>query len=471
MRLNHIHNLITIMLVVMLSAAGCGWQPDSTPSPQTEDNGIVILTDTPRAWFTLAPDAIATATAMPTMRPIGTQLQGRIAFQSDRDGSLELYVMNADGSAVSRLTNNPAVDVFPAWSPDGSQIAFSSDRDGFPDIYLINADGTNLRRLTNSPSSDILPAWSADGTEIAFVSNRDGNDEIYLINVINGQETRLTNDSSADYFPSWSSDSEWIVFTTERDINPEIYKIRRDGSDLTRLTDDAGDDTNPAWSPDGSLIAFTSNRSGFYELHTMDPIGQNIIKLTDLRSLVDEPGWSPDSSAISFSSSKEGQKEIYAISADGSGMNRLTDAPSEDFYPAWSPQIGFLDAAVTAPTAAPEGVCVNADSPEYGFSLDDPIRIGTDPRGSHETELGGAEPDECVPWLLGPQGQTLTITVIEEIRTNDSLLCEVSVSYPGQAAPDIMYFDIFNYEQPKAPQGYLCGSPVEYLKSITEALY
>jgi len=464
--------LLKLFFCLAITLGACGLQPESTPQPENSDNGFVRPTETPIPWVTIPADVVTTLTPTVTMQPIGGSLQGRIAFQSDRDGSLEIYVMNADGSNVSRLTNNPAVDVFPAWSPDGNRIAFASDRGGFPDIYLVNPDGTNLQRLTNSASADVTPAWSNTADELAFVSNRDGNDEIYSISINTGATQRITNDSSADYFPSWSADGEWIVFTTDRDINPEIYKVRRDGSELTRLTDDPGDDSNPAWSPDGTRIVFTSNRNGFYEVYTMDTNGGNVTKVTDARSLLDEPNWSPDSRAITFSSSKDGQKEIYVITADGIAENRLTSLPAADFYPDWSPQISFLDVPIAAPTGAPEGVCINSDDPTYGYTPQNPIRIGYDPRGGHENELSAAaEEVDCLPWLLGPQGQELEITLVQELTVDSALICEVTVNYPGKNTPDLMYFDIYNYEQPRAPIGYLCGSPVEYLKSITEALY
>ena len=82
--------------------------------------------------------------------------------------------MNADGSGPTRLTNNAAADVEPAWSPDGSRIAFASTRDGNFEIYVMNADGSNQTRLTNNAAADDQPAWSPDGTRIAFKSNRDG---------------------------------------------------------------------------------------------------------------------------------------------------------------------------------------------------------------------------------------------------------------------------------------------------------
>ncbi len=85
---------------------------------------------------------------------------GQIAFVSRRDGNSEIYVMNADGSGQTNLTNNPASDTFPAWSPDGSRIAFTSDRDGNQEIYVMNADGSGQTPLTNNPETDNSPVWS-----------------------------------------------------------------------------------------------------------------------------------------------------------------------------------------------------------------------------------------------------------------------------------------------------------------------
>lgn len=463
----------TLVLVSLLAAflGGCSLRPETTTESQIEVEGYIRPTETLRVWATIAPDNVATPSPTPTMRPISVQVNGRIAFQSDRDGSLEIYVMNADGSAVSRLTNNPAVDVFPAWSPDGDRIAFTSDRDGYPDIYMVNPDGTDLRKLTNSAANDVLPTWSADGNRIAFVSGRDGNDEIYTMRTDGTDLVRLTDDSASDLFPDWSPDGNWIVFSTNRDVNSEIYKMRNNGSELTRLTDDPAADSNPAWSPDGKQIAFISRRDGFSNLFVMNIDGSNPTQLTFYKSIVEVPSWSPDSRVIAFSSDMEGNRNIFIISSDGSSLNHLTNLQTEDFYPAWSPLISFLDVPVAAPTAAPEGVCVNSGQADYGYSKDNPIRIGYDPRGSHETELTQEYAGECLPWLLGPQGQPIQTTLLEEIRANDTLLCKVAVSYAGQDTPDIMYFDIFNYEQPKAPQGYTCGSPIEYLKAITAAIY
>src|SRR5262245_57550310 len=93
---------------------------------------------------------------------------GKIAFASDRDGNLEIYLMDTDGGVQTRLTENPGEDYSPAWSPDGKRLAFVSTRDGNAEIYVMNADGTNQTRLTNNTASDLHPAWAPNGTQIAF---------------------------------------------------------------------------------------------------------------------------------------------------------------------------------------------------------------------------------------------------------------------------------------------------------------
>ena len=102
--------------------------------------------------------------------------------------------MNADGSSLTNLTNNPADDGGPAWSPDGRQIAFVSDRDGDSEIYVMNADGSHQTNLTDNPEAIIWPAWSPDGRQIAFDFRvRDGNTDIYVVNADGSSPTNLAN--------------------------------------------------------------------------------------------------------------------------------------------------------------------------------------------------------------------------------------------------------------------------------------
>lgn len=269
---------------------------------------------------------------------------GRIAFVSDRDGDQEIYVMNADGSGLTNLTDSPAEDNRPVWSPDGSQIAFVSDRDGQRDVYLMNADGSSQTNLTNNSALDYLPAWSPDGSQIGFVSNRDGHPDIYVMNADGTGQTNLTNDPAAeDSELAWSPDGSQIAFRSSRDGNPDtfnldIYLMNADGTAQTRLTDNPAWDQQAAWSPAGSQIAFVSGYPlGDDEVYLMNADGTGQTNLTNDPSSDGDPAWSPDGLLIAFGSDRDGNSEIYVVKPDGTGLTNLTSSSAnDDDLPIWS---------------------------------------------------------------------------------------------------------------------------------------
>jgi WD40 repeat protein len=213
-----------------------------------------------------------------------------IAFTSERDGNAEIYSMDADGSNPQRLTDDPAYDAWPVWSPDGSQIAFVSRREGNFEVYVINVDGTNLQRLTNTSSHEDFATWSPDGTQIIF-SRVEGNDGTYIMNADGSDERQLT---------------EIVVF-------------------------------EPAWSPDGARIAFGSDHEGFRGIYVMDADGSNIQRLSSTRSGENCPEWSSDGTKLVFASWRDGDGEIYIMDVDGSNLQKLTDNRFEEEFPAWRP--------------------------------------------------------------------------------------------------------------------------------------
>ena len=215
-----------------------------------------------------------------------------IAFASNRDGNFEIYVMNADGSNVTRLTNNAATDRDPAFSPDRSKITFISNRDGNSEVYVMNADGTNQTRLTKGLFAS-RPVFSPDGSTIAFAGTSGGKLDIFLMNVNGSNLTPLTNNPADDFAPAFSPDGSKIAFTSDRDGNSVIYVINANGTSQSRLTDKASVNFDPAFSPDGSKIAFSSNRDVNFEIYVMNANGTNQVRLTNNGATDTVPTWSP----------------------------------------------------------------------------------------------------------------------------------------------------------------------------------
>ncbi|WP_419194997.1 cadherin domain-containing protein, partial [Novipirellula herctigrandis] len=244
----------------------------------------------------------------------------KIAFRSDRDGNDDIYVMDADGSNVTRLTfTGTATEGMPRWSPDGTKILFHSDQDGNDEIYVMDADGSNQTRLTNDASSDNGALWFPDGSKIAFRSDRDGDYEVYVMDVDGSNQTRLTFTVGDDSARDWSPDGSQLLFTSERDGNSELYLMDADGSNQTRLTNDPGSDGGASFSPDGSQIAFRTDRDGNNELYIMDADGTNLRRLTNSSGTDSGPDWSADGSQILFNGNNSGNFEVSVLDLESDG--------------------------------------------------------------------------------------------------------------------------------------------------------
>ena len=191
----------------------------------------------------------------PARSPDGT----KVAFSSIRDGNLEIYVMDADGGNPVNLTRDDAYDQAPAWSPDGGHIVFERSGGGGrgPQIFVMNADGSGVERLTHEPQASWgrSPAWSPDGSSIAY----DGEDGISIMDPAGGGMERVSPEGQFVGQPSWSPDGAWIAYVA---LDPDDFDISHlwvmaaDGSGARQLTFGEDWEETPTWSPDGTRIAF-----------------------------------------------------------------------------------------------------------------------------------------------------------------------------------------------------------------------
>ena len=275
----------------------------------------------------------------------------QLLFESNRNADTRLFpgvdvfrtayifTMNPNGSEQTVLTRNHIQrDQGPVYSPDGSKIAFYSARaGGLPEIYLINADGSGLSRLTLNEAADGFPAWSPDGRRIAFASERDGNWEIYVMNADgSGQANLSRSPGSTDWSPTWAPDGGRIAYRSANfGQEGEIIAMGADGSGQINLTNSPTDESEPTWSPNGQLIAFESNRSGNRAIFIMDGNGANPRNLSNNAANDLAPAWSPDGSRLAFESDRDGNREIYVMLNDGGGQTNVSTNAADDRNPSW----------------------------------------------------------------------------------------------------------------------------------------
>lgn len=276
-------------------------------------------------------------------------LPGRIAFASDRDGDFEIYMINADGTSLVRLTESKGIDYPSSWSPDGRKLAFVSDRSGSYNIYVMSVDGSEPTvQLTQDSEGTGSPNWSPDGRKIELVSIHIDNHNTFIMPVDGSESTvQLTQDSEGTGSPSWSPDGRRIAFSSARDGNGEIYVVNPDGENLVQLTNSDAHEYTPSWSPDGQQIVFARYPGLFNqdsEIFVMDADGNNARQLTDNDASDFFPVWSPDGGTIVFTSRsaepswvtdstgeyrigvyrRRYDADIYVMNADGSDITQLT---------------------------------------------------------------------------------------------------------------------------------------------------
>ena len=264
----------------------------------------------------------------------GSSGQDLITFRSDRDGDDEIFVMNARGKGVTKLTDNRAADSDPSWSPDGNQIAFQSNRDGDWDVYVMSADGSDVTNLTNNSDADTDPAWAPDNRLIAFSSDREGNPDIFVMTPGGTGVANLTQRPSTDDDPAWSSDSRTIAFQSDIEGNDDVVEMESDGAGPRNLTKgNKGPDQDPDFSPTEDAIALARLDDVF--VLTLE--SGDLDRVSSGPSRESDPVFSDDGTQLVFQSDRDGDEDLYLAALLGGKPTNLTNNEAFDADPDWLP--------------------------------------------------------------------------------------------------------------------------------------
>ena len=320
-----------------------------TPNPSPTSSNLFPT-------ISLGPEVTPTPTPglNPTASSTVANRAGQIVFVScQSQNSLGMgtqcgiSIMNADGSRMRPLTNLDD-DIYPSLSPDGRRVAFRSlRRDRNDEIYVINSDGSNLTRLTNTPGENTAPTWSADGSQIAFRSNLLAPNDpaqifMYVMGADGSNPHRFTQ--SSGFAPRWSLDGSQIVFLTFSNNLTSLNSMNADGTQARVIkTNPAKEIQSAVWSPDGTQIAFLSQKT------PADPIEVDLISADGKNQHSLTPGyqvvfgglsWSPDGQKLLFSMHGDGKSltgalQLYTVDADGSNLNKLAVSCTYCYDPDW----------------------------------------------------------------------------------------------------------------------------------------
>jgi TolB protein len=260
---------------------------------------------------------------------------GKIAFQANYTGSMQIYTANPDGTDLFQVTNLPATsNVFALWpdfSPNGRQIVFPHDMTGALELYVVNADGTNFTQITHDNRDHFEPRWSPDGTHIVFATaGKYGFSNVIGTIRADGTDFRMLTTPVWDSLGAeYTADGRHIIFSTQLDgYVAALWIMHTDGKHLRRLSDPRLTAGSPDVSPDGKQVVFNDRQNfpGLSSIFKMNLQDNTVTRLTSPERNAGLPVFSPDGKKLLFVSDQEaspGSLDTWVMDADGSHQRLL----------------------------------------------------------------------------------------------------------------------------------------------------
>lgn len=222
------------------------------------------------------------------------------------NGKRDLFRCKFSGKDPVNLTNHPANDSSPIWSPDGKQLMFSSERDHrLPEIYIMDLDSRKVTRVTNNEMHDSAGSWSPNGSKIIFTRFYPGSSKeksrgkgvIVEHDLSTGKERKLTDLTGYCGGVDYSPDGEKIAFHRSSEENCELWVMNNDGSQQRAITKTFIDEYSPDWSPDGKWLVYTAGTGydgqGTFDLWLIRPDGTDARIVSKAANTQMSPRWRP----------------------------------------------------------------------------------------------------------------------------------------------------------------------------------
>lgn len=272
------------------------------------------------------------------VRPVWSPDGQRVAFQSNRNGSYSIWVMDVDGQKQRQVVPGVSDDRHPAWSPDGKQLAFDSDASGRREIWIVDSDGQNPRQVTSLEALSNFPSWSPDGSQISFYVYQNGIMDLWTVGVDGSNPQPLTSELASErrsqctfacHQAAWSPDGQAIAY--EGGDHKSIWLINADGSDPREIV--AADDHNhfPWYTPDGQIGYLTEHvnpTEAWTDAWLIDPVSGQVTLLLDRIQLQGPLEWNQDRTKVLFHSPRGGNFDIYTVDLQAGGGREALQTPA-----------------------------------------------------------------------------------------------------------------------------------------------